>query len=77
MYKYVYDGPVMRFDDCINYRWHAETCAVSVEKARSNMTYKYKMEHGYSPDSAIRLTGRIKMVDEYTSGQQLRMDNYI
>ena len=77
MYKYVYDGPVMRFDDCIDYIWYAETYAVSVEKARSNITYKYKMKHGYSPDAAIRLPGRIKMVDEYTSGQQLSMDDYI
>lgn len=42
MQEYKYDGPVMRFDDCIQHRWKATTVAPSEAKARNNLTYRYK-----------------------------------
>ena len=38
MKQYKYDGPVMRFDDCIQHRWTATTIAATEAKARSNLT---------------------------------------
>lgn len=35
MNLYLYDGPVMEFDNCVANRWTASTRAVSEKKARS------------------------------------------
>lgn len=35
MQQYQYDGPVMRFDDCIQHRWKATTVAPTEAKAKS------------------------------------------
>ena len=48
MNKYIYEGPVMYFDDCVVRKWKAETVAVSEKKAKSNLAYKWKVENGYS-----------------------------
>ena len=42
MNLYLYDGPVMEFDNCVANRWTASTRAVSEKKARSNLTYQLK-----------------------------------
>ena len=42
MNLYLYDGPVMEFDNCVANRWTASTRAVSEKKARSNLTYQFK-----------------------------------
>lgn len=59
MNRYVYDGPVKEFDDVISSRWKAATYAVSESKARSNLVYRYKREHGKDPSSKITLSGKI------------------
>ena len=38
MNLYLYDGPVMEFDNCVANRWTASTRAVSEKKARSNLS---------------------------------------
>lgn len=58
--KYTYDGPVMEFDRCVADHWKASTYAASEKKARSNLTYQYKKEHGKTPNTKITLTGKIK-----------------
>ena len=60
--EYSYDGPVREFDTCINLRWKASTYAPSEKKARSNLVYRYKKEHGKSANANIKLTGKIVMV---------------
>lgn len=62
MNLYSYDGPVKEFDDIISNRWQATTYAVSEKKARSNLVYRYKKEHGKTASSMIKLTGTIKLV---------------
>lgn len=42
MQQYQYDGPVMRFDDCVQHRWKATTVAPTEAKAKSNLAYRYK-----------------------------------
>ena len=45
MNLYLYDGPVMEFDNCVANRWTASTRAVSEKKARSNLTYPVSYTH--------------------------------
>ena len=45
MNLYLYDGPVMEFDNCVANRWTASTRAVSEKKARSNLTYQFKKKN--------------------------------
>lgn len=49
MQQYQYDGPVMRFDDCVQHRW----------KAKSNLAYRYKKENGLMPNTKITLPGKL------------------
>lgn len=59
MREYQYDGPVMRFEDCIQYRWKASTYARSESKAKSNLAYRYKKENGLMPTTKITLPGKL------------------
>lgn len=59
MREYQYDGPVMRFEDCIQYRWKASTYAPSESKAKSNLAYRYKKENGLMPTTKITLPGKL------------------
>lgn len=61
MKLYVYDGAVLRFEDVIERRWHAETYAESSAKARSNLTYRYKKDHGYAANAKIILPGTMNI----------------
>ena len=60
---YSYDGPVFFFGRCVDEYWNSETYAASEKKARSNLTYQYKQENGYLPNSKITLTGKITMLE--------------
>lgn len=64
MNTYIYDGPVKEFDYCISEHWHAETRAVSEKKARTNLAFRYKKEHGKVPATKITLPGKITMIEE-------------
>lgn len=59
MPKYIYDGPVKEFDKLIAEHWKGETIAPSEEKARSNLAYQYKKEHHKTPNSKIKITGKL------------------
>lgn len=65
---YLYDGPVLEFDTCIERRWKASTYAVSAKKAISNLTYRYKKEHGKMPSSKISLPGKLTMEGSHIDG---------
>lgn len=58
-YKYSYNGPVMIFDQCVTNHWHGETRAVSERKARSNLLYQWKRDHGFAINSKVSLPGRV------------------
>ena len=59
MQEYKYCGPVMRFDDYIQYRWEATTLAATEAKARSNLIYRYKKENGFMSNYKITLPGKL------------------
>ena len=57
--KYSYDGPVKEFDMIITRHWIGTTYAISEEKARSNLTYRFKTKNKKSPNTQITLTGKM------------------
>ena len=59
--KFIYNGPVMKFDTCIKDRWSAETFAPSAAKARSNLAYRFKKENGFASSAKITLPGELKL----------------
>lgn len=61
MNKYLYDGPVMEFDTCVEGRWKASTYAVSEKKARSNLTFQYKRQSNRMPNTKISLPGKVTL----------------
>lgn len=63
MNRYVYDGPVMEFGNCVSKRWSGETFAESEKKARSNLSFRWKREHGRSAGCKITLSGNVKLID--------------
>lgn len=62
-HAYVYKGPVVEFGRCIANKWEASTYAPSENKARSNLTYRFKKEHGKAPTARITLPGKITRVN--------------
>lgn len=62
-HKYIYDGPVMEFNNLIAERWKGETMALSEKKARSNLIYKFKINNNRVASSKITLPGKIKLVN--------------
>lgn len=63
MNEYFYEGPVMEFDRVIDKKWRGTTVAVSEKKARSNLAYQFKVEHGRVPRSKIFLPGEIIKIE--------------
>lgn len=63
MNKYVYDGPVLEFNKIIAEHWKGETMAVSESKARSNLAYQFKKNHGRVVLTRLSLPGKITMVN--------------
>lgn len=61
MTRYFYDGPVKEFDVIVSNRWKGSTYAVSAEKARNNLAYKYKKAHGKTASTKITLPGKLIM----------------
>lgn len=61
--RYLYEGPVMEFNRCIDNHWVGETYAVTKTKARSNLVYQYKKEYGKVPATKISLPGEIKLAN--------------
>lgn len=55
--KYTYEGPVNEFGRCARSHWRAATFAVSSDKARSNLMFQYKKEHGLPINTKIDLPG--------------------
>ena len=62
-HKYLYDGPVMEFDRCIDNHWKGETMAPTETKARTNLAYQFKKTHGKISATKISLPGKITMVN--------------
>jgi hypothetical protein len=64
MLNYKYDGPVLNtpYTGVINNRWVASTCAISEEKAKSNLAYQYKKKYGLVANTKIYLPNSLMEV---------------
>ena len=62
MQQYLYRGPVMVFETCVERLWTATTYANSEKKARSNLAYQYKKATNRAPTAKIFLPGDLMMV---------------
>ena len=74
MYKvYKYEGSVVNFDRCIQEKWFAYTYAPSPQRARSNLAFRFKKEHGFLPNTKIYLPGKLTLFenDKIDDGEQL------
>ena len=65
MKLYQYDGPVMKFDICIQNNWRGSTYADSERKARSNLTYQFKKKYQLTPGTRITLPGQLIIGGEH------------
>lgn len=61
---YVYCGPVMLFDKCIADEWRGQTTATSSKRAKSNLTYQFKLQYGYGVRTKIKLPGKVGVVEK-------------
>lgn len=61
-HKYLYDGPVMEFDRCIDEHFKGETMAPTEYKAKINLAYQYKKKYGRTPGTKISLPGKLTMI---------------
>lgn len=59
MNYYIYEGPVMNnFNQVIKWIWTGETYANSDKKAKSNLYYQFKKEHGLLQTANIKLLNK-------------------
>ena len=58
MHRYLYEGPVKEFDRIINPKWRGMTIAATKKKAKSNLSYKFKLEAHKTENSKITLLGK-------------------
>lgn len=63
MERYSYVGPVCEFGRVVQEKWEGSTMAVSMKKARSNLTYQWKKAHNRTGNTVITLPGKIFMED--------------
>jgi hypothetical protein len=57
--RYTYEGPVLIFGKVATPRWYGETMAVSEKKAKSNLAYQYKRQHGKTACASVSLPGKL------------------
>lgn len=62
MNRYLYDGPVMEFDRCVQSNWKGETMAASETKARSNLSYQWKKRNNRIASVKITLPGKLREI---------------
>lgn len=61
-HKYIYKGPVMSFGRCVSNCWEGATIAESESRARSNLAYQYKKQHGLCASAKVTLPGKLEVV---------------
>lgn len=64
MNVYSYDGPVLEFERIVADHWKASTRAPSEQKARCNLAFQYKQQHGKVPRTKITVPGKLTIVEE-------------
>lgn len=64
MKKYRYSGPVVQFGKCICNRWTGETIAPTERKAKSNLSFQFKMQNRNAAGAKISLPGKLEILEE-------------
>ena len=64
---YAYEGEVYAFDSLVMTEWKAETWAVSEEKAKANLKFRFRNEYNLSKITPLLLPGRFKVIAEHES----------
>ncbi len=59
MGMYAYSGQVCEFGKVVQEHWEGETWAVSEAKAKSNLTYQWKVKNNRGADSKVTLPGKV------------------
>ena len=59
MSKYKYEGAVTSFGRVLSWNWKGETVAESIEKAKSNLAYQFKVANNLIHGARIELPGKI------------------
>ena len=62
MNKYIYKGPIKKFDTMVETNWTGTTYAISETKARSNLAYQYKKNNNLTARARVSLPGKIELV---------------
>lgn len=78
---YGYSGPVFKFNNMICEKWEAYTYAVSPQRAKSNLIYRYKSENNLEPSARIHLPDKVTITtemkeDRYKQRQRTRNPKY-
>ena len=60
MNKYIYKGPIKRFDTIVETNWIGTTYAASETKARSNLAYQ--KNNNLTAGARVSLPGKIELV---------------
>jgi hypothetical protein len=55
MIHYIYSGPVLNKYQVLTNEWIGETYAISDKKAKSNLAYQFKKQHGLLPSAKVIL----------------------
>ena len=63
LHRYLYKGPVMRFNTCVDPHWEAETMAENEKKAINNLAFRYKKKLGLAPKTKITLPGDLYIIN--------------
>ena len=61
--KYIYDGPVSDGTKELSRRWHGETTATSLAKAKSNLKYQFNKQYNRLPQCKVEF--EIKKIKEF------------
>lgn len=62
MSRYLYEGPIMVFDKCVEHRWKGETVATSIEKAKSNLSNQARKLCNLVPNASVSLPGKLYLL---------------
>ncbi len=70
---YFYEGAVVRNNRCVEEHYCGYTFASSPQKARNNLTFRFKQEHGLTANTKVYLPGTIKTLErmKIDDGEQL------
>lgn len=62
--KYIYEGAVFVFDNCVATKWRGETYATTSAKAKNNLIYQFKKQNGYSASAKVDLVASNVLPEE-------------